>query len=159
RAPPASSCRPGRTEPRGGSASKDSPARNRETRRETLAPKGSGISELVSPHAAVDGNDRSGDIAREGRDQEADQVRDILGLAVFAERNLLPLFLCPPFRAVVAADLLAVDAPGWNRVHGDAVPAELAREPFRPGVHRRLRGKGAVQSFRLGLARDVDDPP
>src|SRR5205807_5122992 len=54
-------------------------------------------------------------------------------------------------------DLLAIDAPGRNGVHRDAVSAELARESLCPGVHRRLGGESPVQALGLRLAGDVDD--
>src|SRR6185503_8724543 len=109
------------------------------------------------PHAAVDGDHGAGDVARERRGEEDDQVRRVFRLAVFAERNVLALFLRAPLGTVVAPDLLAVDAPGRDRVHGDAVAADLARQALRPGMHRRLGGEGAVQAFGLRLAGDVDD--
>src|ERR1051325_838313 len=113
--------------------------------------------ELVAAHAAVDGNHGAGDVARPRRGEEAGEVRHILGLAVFAERNVLTLLLRAPLGTVVAPDLLAVDATGRNAVHGDAVFSDFARQALGPRMHRRLRGEGAVQALGLGLARDVDD--
>src|SRR5205085_6375435 len=71
--------------------------------------------------------------------------------------NVLALLLRAPLGTVVAPDLLAVDTPGRNAVHGDAVFSDFARQALGPRMHRRLRGKGAVQALGLGLARDVDD--
>src|SRR3954469_19807848 len=65
-------------------------------------------SELVAAHAAVHGDDGSRDVARARRSEETDQVRDILRLAVLAERNVLALLLRAALRAVVAPDLLAI---------------------------------------------------
>src|SRR5438045_5293569 len=91
-----------------------------------------GASELVAAHAAVDGDDSAGDVARERRSEETGQVRDVLGLAIRAQRNVLSLLLRAPLRTVIAADLLAVDAPGGNGIHRDAVFSNLARQSLGP---------------------------
>src|SRR5690349_15156579 len=46
------------------------------------------LSELVAPQPAVHRDDRAGDVARARRGEEADQIGDVLGLAVFAHRNV-----------------------------------------------------------------------
>src|SRR5438045_7249598 len=99
---------------------------------------------LVAAHAAVDRDDGTGDVAREGRGEEADEVGGILGLAVLAHRDVLALFLRAALGTVVAPDLLAVDASRRNRVHRDAVPPDFARQALRPRMHRRLRGRGTI---------------
>src|SRR5260370_1400299 len=114
-------------------------------------------SELITTQAAVDGNHRPGDVARERRGEKADQVRDVRGLAVLAHRDVLFALALAKLGRVVAQDLLADDAPGRHAVHRDAVLSDLARQPLRPGMHRRLRGKRTVQALGLGFAGDVDD--
>src|SRR5216110_3067930 len=49
------------------------------------------LSELVATQAAVDGNHGAGDVARERRGEEAHEVRDVLGLAVLAHRDVVLL--------------------------------------------------------------------
>src|SRR5919198_6529204 len=113
--------------------------------------------ELVAAQAAVDGNDGAGDVARARRREEADEVGDVLGLTIFADRNVLAAFALAEFGRVVAQDLLGDDAAGRHAVHGDAVSSHVAREALGPRMHRRLGGEGAVQPLGLGLAGDVDD--
>src|SRR4051812_27189496 len=45
--------------------------------------------ELVAAQTAVDRNHRAGDVARLRRGEEAGEVREVLGLAVFAHRDVL----------------------------------------------------------------------
>src|SRR2546421_1790175 len=116
-------------------------------------------SKLVAAQAAVDRNHRASDVACERRSEEARQVGDVLGLAVFAHRDIFLAFPLAKLGRVVAQDLLREDAPRRDRIHRDAVASDLAREAFRPRVHHRLGGEGAVQPFGLGLAGDVDDAP
>src|SRR5262245_25209849 len=88
--------------------------------------------ELVAAQAPVDRNDRAGDIARPRRGEETHQVRDVLGLAVLADRDLLLALLLAELRRVVAQDLLGHDAARRHRVDGDAVLADLARQALGP---------------------------
>src|SRR3990167_4397671 len=118
---------------------------------------GMSASELVAAHPAVHGNHRAGDVARKRRGEKAHQVRNVLGLAVLAERDLVLFLPLAALGGVVAQDLFALDAPRRDRVHRDAVAPQLARQALRPGAHRRLRGESAVQTLGLGLAGDVDD--
>src|SRR4051812_40395761 len=113
--------------------------------------------ELITPQPAIDGNDGAGDVAGARRDEEADEVREILGLAVFADRDVLFALLLPELGRVVAQDLLCDDAPGRDRVDRDAGLADLSRKPLRPGVHRRFPAEGAYDALGLWLACDVDD--
>src|SRR6267143_5427548 len=46
-------------------------------------------SKLVTPQPAVDRDHRAGDVARARRGEEADEVRDVLGLAVLAHRDVV----------------------------------------------------------------------
>src|SRR3954466_14090012 len=88
-------------------------------------------SELISPQTTVDGNHGAGDIARPRRDEKAHEVREVLGLAVFAHRDVLLALLLPELGRIVAQDLLGDDAPRRHRVHGDAVLSDLARQALR----------------------------
>src|SRR5206468_2144776 len=65
-------------------ASAAAPAASRNSRRSIMAPS----SELVAPQPAVHGNHRAGDVARARRGEEADQVCNVLRLAVLADGNL-----------------------------------------------------------------------
>src|SRR5882672_3797489 len=104
-------------------------------------------SKLIFPQAAVHRNHRARYVARARRREEADEVGDVLRPAVLADRDFLLALLLAELGRVVAQDLLRHDAPGRNRVHRDAVLADLAREPLRPRVHRRLRAESAVDAL------------
>src|SRR5581483_10577885 len=108
--------------------------------------------ELVAAQSAVDRDHGAGDVARPRRGEEAHQVGDVLGLAVFADRDVLAALALAELGRVVAQDLLGDDAAGRHAVHRDAEFADFARQPFCPGVQRRLGGKGAVQPFGLRFA-------
>src|SRR5262245_383784 len=91
--------------------------------------------------AAVHVDALAGDVARLRRAEERDEIRHVAGIAEVAERDLareLRLVLGRRMEALV--DLLAVDAPRCEAVHGDAVAAHIAREPLRPRMHRGLGG-------------------
>src|SRR5687768_16066835 len=73
---------------------------------------------------AVDMDALAADVARLGRAEECHQVRHVRRIAEVAERDLLgELFLILACGMQALVDLLAVDAPGGERVHGDAVAA------------------------------------
>ena len=61
------------------------------------------------------------------------------------------------FGRVVAQDLVADDAPGWDAVDGDAFFAHLARQTFGPGVHRRFGAERPIDAVWLRFSRDIDD--
>src|SRR6266849_2633297 len=110
--------------------------------------------------AAVDVDALAADVAGLGRAQEGDQVRHVAGIAEVAERDVAGELLLVFSRGVQSLiDLLAVDAPGRQAVHGDAVTADVARQPLRPRVHRGLGRPRRVGPRRLGGARDVEDAP
>src|SRR5262245_57665183 len=66
--------------------------------------------ELVAPQSSVHGNHGAGDVAGARRGKEAHEVRDVLQLAVFADRDLLLALLLAELGRVVAQDLLGHDA-------------------------------------------------
>src|SRR2546423_637139 len=114
-------------------------------------------SELIPPEPAVHGNDRAGDVARERGAQEHRHRRELLGLAVAADRDLRARETLALLRRIIAPDLLAHDAAGCHRVDGDAERAHVAREPFGPGVDASLGGESRVDVLGLRLAGDADD--
>jgi len=73
--------------------------------------------------AAVDRDHGAGDVARARAREETDQVRHVLGLPVFADRDLVLGLPLPVFRRVVAQDLVAQDA---SRRHAAAVAARAS---------------------------------
>src|SRR5262245_31624488 len=77
--------------------------------------------ELITAQAPVHRDDGSRNVAGEGRSKEADEVGDVLGLAVLAHRDLVLGLPLAVLGRVVAQDLLAHDAPRWDAVHGDPV--------------------------------------
>src|SRR3954467_13777263 len=114
-------------------------------------------SELIAAQAPVHGDHRASDVAGARRGEEANQVGDVVRLAVLADRNFLLALLLAVLRRIVAQDLLGHDAPGRNGIDSDAVLAHLARQALGPRMHRRLRAERAVDAFGLRLAGDVDD--
>src|SRR5262245_38838216 len=73
-------------------------------------------SELIPPQTAVNGDDGTGDVSGQRRYEKAHEARDILGLAVAADGDLVVGLPLPVLGGVVAADLLGVDAPRRDRV-------------------------------------------
>src|SRR5262245_44716858 len=101
--------------------------------------------------AAVHVDALAGDVARLRRAEEGHQIRHVGGIAEVPERDLAgELLLALAGRMQALVDLLAVDPAGREGVHGDAVPADLAREAFRPRVHR---GLGRPRRIRPGWLR------
>src|SRR5437763_1301307 len=111
-------------------------------------------SELVAAQSPIHGNHGAGDVTRARRGEEADEVGNVLGLAVFAHGNVLAALALAEFRRVIAQDLLGDDATGRHAIDGDAVFADFARQTLRPRVHRRLGGDGELYAF--GGERDGD---
>src|SRR3954470_15218269 len=87
---------------------------------------------LVATQAAIHRDHGTGDVTRARRSEEADQVRDVVRLAVLAHRDVLAALALAQFRRVVAQDLLRDDAPGRHAVHRDAVFSDVARQSLRP---------------------------
>src|SRR6201987_1602176 len=114
-------------------------------------------SERVTPETAIDRYDSAADIMREGRGKEDSQHREVFGFAISAGRDFGCGMALAVLFGVVAADLLAHDSSGRDRVDGDPVFADIARQAFGPGVHRSLGGKGGVEPVGLRFAGDVDD--
>src|SRR5262249_61178444 len=97
------------------------------------------------------------DVARFWRTEERNEIGHVGGVAEIAERNLASELLSALGRGMQAlVDLLAVDPARSEAVHGDAVTADVAREPFRPGEHGGLGGPPRVGSGRLWRSGDVD---
>src|SRR5579884_132358 len=115
--------------------------------------------ERVAAEAAVYGNDGAGDVLGERRRQKDGEDGELLRFAVAAHRDFRCGMALAVFLGIVAADLLAHDAAGRDRVDRDAVLADLARQTFRPCVNGRLGREGGVEALRLGLAGDIDDAP
>src|ERR1700692_428839 len=87
----------------------------------TLSPRRAGrgrrdFLKLIAPQPAVDGDDRAGDVARHWRGEEHGQCGEVFGFAPIAHRDFfLGKVLAVIFR-IIAPDLLAHDAAGWNAV-------------------------------------------
>lgn len=89
--------------------------------------------------------------------QENRERGEILGLAVGAGRDLRGCVAFAVLFWVIAADLLTHNPSGRDRVYCDPVFADLARQPFGPGVDRGLGGKRGVEPVRFRLACNIDD--
>src|SRR5262249_23958859 len=94
--------------------------------------------ELIPAQPAIDRQPRAGDVAGQRRGEEDGEHGKVLGLAPIADRNLLAGEALAIVGRIVAPDLLAHDAAGRDRVDGDAVAPQLARQALGPGMHRRL---------------------
>ena len=114
-------------------------------------------SELIPPEPTVHRDHGPRDVARERRAQEHHHHRQLLRFPIAADRNLRAREAVALLRRIVAADLLAHDAAGRDRVDGDAESTYVAREPLGPGVDRGLGGEGRVDVLGLGFAGDGDD--
>src|SRR5262245_35960785 len=91
-------------------------------------PRGASVGPTQS---AVHVDALAADVAGLGRAEERDQVRHVGGVAEVAEWDVAgELLTTLGGRVQALIDLLAVDAPGGQAVHGDAVTAHVAREPF-----------------------------
>src|SRR5439155_7999423 len=113
------------------------------------------LNAAVSP--AVHVGPLAGNVARVARAEKRSQVGHVAGIAEVAEWNLageLLLALACGVQALV--DLLAVDPPGGEAVHGDAVTAHVAGKRFRPRVDGGLGRARRVGAARLRRAGDID---
>src|SRR5712671_1658273 len=94
----------------------------------------------------------------EWRGEEDGQHGEIFGLSVGPRRDLCRGMGLAILFGVVAPDLLAHDPPGRDRVDGDPISPDIARQPLGPRVNCRLGGKGGVEPVGFRFAGDVDDP-
>ena len=91
--------------------------------------------------------------------EERDDVADLARRAEAAERDRLQVGLGRAVR-IHLADALGVDPAGRDRVDGDPLRAELARERLRPADHARadgVREREVVGGLLHGARGDVDD--
>src|ERR1700716_1218134 len=113
--------------------------------------------ELISAQSAIDGNDRTRDVARHRRGEEQGERGEIRGLAPIAHRNLFLGKMLAIIFGIVAADLFTHDSAGRNAIDRDAVLSHLARQSLRPSMNRSLRCKCRIESLRFGFAGYIDD--
>src|ERR1700761_5808327 len=112
----------------------------------------------IHVHAAVDVQLRSGDVAGLARGQERHRLRDLLGLAEAAQRDLRQQrgFL----RLGQALGHVGLDEARRDAVDGDVAAAQLARQRARHARHAGL-GRGVVGLAGVAAGAhdrgDVDD--
>ncbi|CAM0125895.1 hypothetical protein SMJ63A_80157 [Stenotrophomonas geniculata] len=112
-------------------------------------------------HAAIHRNHRTGDVAGQRRSQEGHQRRHFVRLAEAPDRNVACNELAPAFLGGMQAikNLRAVDAPRCNRIHRNALPGHLRRQPLAPQMKRRLRRGGGIHRTWLHRTAEIDHPP
>src|SRR6266542_5036123 len=100
---------------------------------------GRGRRSVGAAQTSVDVDPLARDVARLRRAEERHQVRHVAGVAEVSQRDLAGELLLALRRGVQAlVDLLAVDPPGREAVHGDPVASDVAREPLGPRVNGGL---------------------
>src|SRR5215211_5262914 len=155
--------------PRAGASQSTSVASKRSRR--PVAASRPGVSHRISPRiwgseeaarqSPIDGDDGAGDVARGIRGEEADDVRHLLRLAKAPQRDRLEVR-----RARLALVRLGkacrLDPARRNRVDGDLLRPELARDRLRPADDARtdgIREREVLDRLAHRARFDVDHAP